>query len=69
MYRIIINRDGTNKLTGRAVYRVWNSFNAFVDERPVIIGTVWFSVKSNRPYRAGCYINPAKVLRESGFIF
>ena len=79
MYRIIIKRDGTNKLTGRAMYRSLQSFYAFGANGHVQTGW-WtvvnnqisqkaFGILSNKPYRAGCYINPAKVLRESGFIF
>ena len=82
MYRIIIKRDGANKLTGKRTYSVFNCFKdeeaAKVLDKIVSIAAVesfvdyyrkFIIIKSKKPYRAGCYINPAKVLRESGFIF
>lgn len=73
MYRIIIKRDGTNKLTGRVMYRTTNCFTANAFDFIAPVSTGWrgavFGILSKKPYRAGCYINPAKVLRESGFIF
>lgn len=78
MYRIIIKRDGTNKLTGRAMYRVVTSWMQGVNDCRSIVDIFlgWYTefpvnygILSKKPYRAGCYINPAKVLMESGFIF
>lgn len=75
MYRIIIKRDGTNAITGKATYVSVGYFIIDKYAEPVtkaIFGRAMFKrfyILSKKPYRAGCYINPAKVLRESGFIF
>jgi hypothetical protein len=68
MYTIIIERVGTRE-NGKASYRV---FDSLFYNTPLIVnwakGWKLFEIQSAKPYQRGCFINPAKTLRESGLM-
>lgn len=72
MFRLLIERcDKPNPLTGRVQYRVLDSFeregwfNKHIIQHPIFV-IPRFSILSRREYKRGAYINPKKVLLESG---
>lgn len=68
MYTILIKRAGTRE-NGKASYRVDACIDVIwarrIVDRSFMNG---FAIKSTRPYQRGCFINPAKTLRESGLM-
>jgi hypothetical protein len=68
MYTILIKRAGTRE-NGKASYRVVESFY-----HDMWVNLSWISlfealaIRSAKPYKSGCFINPAKTLRESGLM-
>jgi hypothetical protein len=75
MYTILIKRAGTRE-NGKASYRVEACIDVICGNWIVgwklridcKYGYSGFAIRSAKPYKSGCFINPAKTLRESGLM-